>query len=336
MIELNSDGTLRSRSGGRVALVSALDWGLGHASRSSVVVSKLLERGWTVLLAGSGRSLQLLRADHPDLEVIDLPGFSPRLSAGNEQWLMISLQLPQFLYHLWREHRRLQKLLDTRTIDMVVSDNRYGLYSSDCTCYLLTHQLRPRISAHAPEWLRSLVGGVLRGWMRKFDGCLVPDYCIGGLSGDLSSPVPEGLCVHCIGALSRLANVTPVDAGLRISWLGIVSGPEPQRTLFQNDLQRRFAALKGRRVIVCGLPQAAYSEQKTDEGIEIIPYADSARLRGLIEAADEIVARSGYSTVMDLYVLGKTAHWEPTPGQAEQEYLAAFLNQEAENILNRR
>ena len=35
-----------------------------------------------------------------------------------------------------------------------------------------------------------------------------------------------------------------------------------------------------------------------------------------------IIARSGYSTIMDLAALGKKAIFIPTPGQTEQEYLA--------------
>ena len=41
-----------------------------------------------------------------------------------------------------------------------------------------------------------------------------------------------------------------------------------------------------------------------------------------ILGSDVIVTRSGYSTIMDLAVLGKRAILIPTPGQTEQEYLA--------------
>lgn len=38
-----------------------------------------------------------------------------------------------------------------------------------------------------------------------------------------------------------------------------------------------------------------------------------------------LIARSGYSTIMDLAVLGKKAFFIPTPGQFEQEYLAKLM-----------
>jgi len=48
-------------------------------------------------------------------------------------------------------------------------------------------------------------------------------------------------------------------------------------------------------------------------------------LVSLICRSGVILARSGYSTVMDLARLAKKAIFIPTPGQTEQEYLGAYL-----------
>ena len=42
------------------------------------------------------------------------------------------------------------------------------------------------------------------------------------------------------------------------------------------------------------------------------------------------MARSGYSTLLDLAALGKKAIFVPTPGQTEQEYLADLFMQREE------
>src|SRR5208282_521522 len=54
-------------------------------------------------------------------------------------------------------------------------------------------------------------------------------------------------------------------------------------------------------------------------------YLGSEKLNSIIEQGDIIIARSGYSTIMDLARLGKKAIFIPTPGQTEQTYLAAQL-----------
>jgi UDP-N-acetylglucosamine:LPS N-acetylglucosamine transferase len=46
-----------------------------------------------------------------------------------------------------------------------------------------------------------------------------------------------------------------------------------------------------------------------------------------MKSARVIIARSGYSTLMDLAALGKRAILIPTPGQTEQEYLARRLKE---------
>ena len=40
-----------------------------------------------------------------------------------------------------------------------------------------------------------------------------------------------------------------------------------------------------------------------------------------------VISRSGYSTILDLAVIGTKALMTPTPGQIEQEYLAEYHNQ---------
>jgi len=54
-------------------------------------------------------------------------------------------------------------------------------------------------------------------------------------------------------------------------------------------------------------------------------HLDTERFQILVLEAAAIVCRAGYSSVMDLACLDRTALLVPTPGQTEQEYLAAFL-----------
>lgn len=306
-------------------IVSVMDWGLGHAGRSSVVVRTLLARGCSVTLAGSGRSLDLLRSEFPGLDAVGLRSFSPRLGRLPWLWAEVMLQVPAFLASIVREHRGTEALVARLRPDLVISDNRYGVWSRSCACVFITHQLRPHIAPGAPAWLERLLSAVLCRMMGRFDACLVPDVGLGGLSGDMSSPAPVGLRVHCVGLLSRVALADEARVG-RVDWLGVTSGPEPQRSDFADSLVMRFEGLAGRRVVVCGDPGA--ERRVTAGGVEVVPMADAATLKGLMLAAGRIVCRSGYTTVMDLAALGVLdgrVELIPTPGQAEQVYLAERL-----------
>jgi UDP-N-acetylglucosamine:LPS N-acetylglucosamine transferase len=57
----------------------------------------------------------------------------------------------------------------------------------------------------------------------------------------------------------------------------------------------------------------------------VYDHLPAKALAPLIREAEIVLARSGYSTVMDLATLGKRAVLIPTPGQTEQEYLGAYL-----------
>src|SRR5690606_13855365 len=53
-----------------------------------------------------------------------------------------------------------------------------------------------------------------------------------------------------------------------------------------------------------------------------INFLGSEELKRVIESSAIVIARSGYSTVMDMQALGKRVIFVPTPGQTEQQYLA--------------
>ena len=61
---------------------------------------------------------------------------------------------------------------------------------------------------------------------------------------------------------------------------------------------------------------------------EVVAFLDGTNLNEAMAASEMVICRSGYSTIMDLAILGKKAVFIPTPGQTEQEYLAErLLNQ---------
>src|SRR5690606_40072783 len=103
--------------------------------------------------------------------------------------------------------------------------------------------------------------------------------------------------------------------------LAILSGPEPQRTVLENIVYPALAGSDLRFKVVRGLSR---SRQKTDDP-RLVNFMTTGELQGAVHSAALVIARSGYSTVMDMQALGKKVVFVPTPGQTEQEYLAATL-----------
>ena len=72
--------------------------------------------------------------------------------------------------------------------------------------------------------------------------------------------------------------------------------------------------------MILGKPEAE-SQQQIDN-ITVYSHLDAKDLNKAILQSDTIICRPGYSTIMDLAKLNKSAFLIPTPGQTEQEYLA--------------
>jgi predicted glycosyltransferase len=117
------------------------------------------------------------------------------------------------------------------------------------------------------------------------------------------------------------ANRKPIDV------LIILSGPEPQRTIFEELVLSSLKLLPEKTVLVRGLPKEN-AEAVVENNCTIYNHAPAGLLNELICNAEFIISRSGYTTVMDLMKLGKKSILVPTPGQAEQEYLATHMHQQ--------
>jgi uncharacterized protein (TIGR00661 family) len=143
------------------------------------------------------------------------------------------------------------------------------------------------------------------------------------LSGDLSHPekMPD-IPVHYLGALSRF-NVND-EKKSEDHLLIMLSGPEPQRTILEDQLIEQLKHYKQTVVFVRGLP--GNTELPTvPANVTIKNHLPAAALQTAISNASFIVSRCGYSTVMDIMSLHKRSILIPTPGQTEQEYLAEHL-----------
>lgn len=280
-------------------LISPLNWGLGHATRCIPIINDLLREGHEVVLGGAGESLELLRREFPGLWCRYIPSFHIRYSRGSSQvWAMLRC-LPSIIVGSFKEHREIKRIVRELEIDKVISDNRFGLYGSGVTSTYMTHQIMVKMP-RGLRWMEPLVYRLHRHIIERFDECWVPDYAEmkKSLAGDLTHKYPLPRNARFIGPLSRFTALKQFVKPKQCDVLGILSGVEPQKSMFEKSILERY-------------PDAVIASHLT--AAELLPY---------IIGAKKIVARCGYTTVMDMHLLGITnVEWSATPGQTEQEYL---------------
>ena len=306
-------------------LVAPLNWGLGHASRCVPIVQRLLDEGHEVILGGDGESLTLLRKHFPKLRYVYLASLNLRYSKSNRQVLAILRALPKIIFWALKDHMLLKAVLREEPFDQVISDNRFGLYCKGVQCVYITHQLHIMLPK-GWKWLEPLAERLHARIYSHFDEIWVPDYekKEKSLAGELSHI--KKAKVKYIGPQSRFEIVNRQSSN-RQSYdvVAVLSGLEPHRTLLEKDIIARYSDKEERVLIVQGLMHRP-NTRIIRGNITIVPYLNDTDLASALLSANHIIARSGYSTIMDLHALKllQKAELIPTPGQPEQEYLAHF------------
>lgn len=300
-------------------LVAPLDWGLGHATRSIPVVRALLAQGYEVILGSNGRPLALLRKEFPDLETIELPPYDVRYPTGNIYW-NISIQIPRIVHAIFTENRLIARLVREKKLDGIISDHRLGCSNPEIPSVIIAHQLHLRVGNRVIEWI---VRKIQYAILHHFQECWVPDYADAGnsLGGELDHPPLALPVTRYIGPLSRLKQC---EAPQKYSVLILLSGPEPQRTRLEEKLREQALRLPEKVLLVQGCTDAE-KQLTVQSNLSTIAYLTSEELEKAIAESGFVVCRSGYSTLLDLAACNKGALLIPTPGQTEQEYLAAYL-----------
>ena len=316
-------------------LVAPVDWGLGHATRCVPIIERLLAEGHEVVIAADGYPLKFLRREFPHLDWVKFEGLKVRYADGQSQVGAMLRQLPRFLRDIWREHQRLKEIVKMYDVEMVVSDNRFGLWCKGVHSVYMTHQLMVKMP-RGFEWIEWGVWRFHRWFIKHYDECWVPDIeGEGNLSGDLSHKYPLLKNTKFIGVLSRFSREKVVwedvrveaealDLQQRYDVVAVLSGPEPHRTNLEREItDNGLQIIDGSSLlIVQGLPADDLRLAEHRDGVDYIPHLQTELLQWYMQEAKEIVCRSGYSSIMDLYTIGRKAHLIPTPGQTEQIYLA--------------
>ena len=296
-------------------IIAPLNWGLGHATRCIPIINALLENNFIPIIASDGNALEFLRKEFPNLEYIAIPTYN--ISYHRNIKLGLLFQLPTILKAVREEKIIINNFIkENKDVVGVISDNRFGVRNKLVPSVYITHQIK--VLSGNTTFLTSYFHQKI---IKKFDECWIPDNQNSQFSGKLSS-TKRNLNSKFIGVLSRFEKE---ELKQNIDVLVIISGPEPNRTLFENKLIKEFKNDTRNIVFVLGKVE---SEQKswTSENITFYNYLLTNQLQDKINSSKIVVCRSGYSSIMDLAILNKKVFFIPTENQSEQEYLANYLH----------
>jgi len=305
-------------------LISPLNWGLGHATRDIPIIKKLLDHHHEVTIAACGNALAVLENEFPECRFITFPDYPVPYSASRFFLPKFVAFFPLMLKAISDERKNLGAILAKNQYDLIISDNRLGVFSSTIPSVFITHQLH----YHLPMifWPVELLAVAMNGYLHgKYLKVIVPDNPPGpaSLAGKLSRPGTDETKKRAYFS-GILTSTRRLDIAQDLDYLVMISGPEPQRTRLEEILLDQIRELEGTSVILLGSPRNR-DKQKQSRNCQVMAYASTQEKEELMNRAKCIICRSGYTSLMEIAELGKQhALFIPTPGQTEQEYLSEY------------
>jgi len=305
-------------------LVAPLNWGLGHASRCIPIIRQQISSGNKVIIASDGISLTLLMKEFPNLESVELPSYDITYPKGKQLiWHLLKMSA-KVMTAINNENIFLSTLVDKYNLDLIISDNRFGMYHKGVYSVYITHQTNIQAGK-----ISKIANRFHQFYMNRFNEIWIPDYeGDNSIAGDLSD-YKGGQTATYIGVLSRFK--FDVNAVVKNKILIVLSGPEPQRSFLEDIILSEIEEISIDITLVLGKVEKIKTSIRKGN-ITTFNFMTSTDLEKEMKESSLIVARAGYSTIMDLKTLKKKAFLIPTPGQGEQLYLAKHLKEN--NICN--
>ncbi|RLF48405.1 MAG: glycosyltransferase [Thermoplasmata archaeon] len=302
--------------------VAICSWGIGHATRMLPILRALVQE-CDLRVYSHGRALDALKKELGDSAAYNqLPDYPSPYTKSSMIVPRLLLNSPRMIKVMVMEHEIAENECDD--CDVIISDTRYGFYSTRVPSYFVVSQLR-YIAPGRIRALEVLTERFTEFFRKKYRAVLVPDTEDGALGGDLTTNLSY-VSLDNIRYIGPLSDFRPIECAQDVDVLISITGPEPQRTLFEKRVFAQVHELDARIVITLGKSEdcASFDKNALPDNVTVYTYLNRDERNLLMNRSKVIVSRSGYSTIMDLAVLGKKALYIPTPGQTEQEYLAKY------------
>ena len=302
-------------------LLTALNWGIGHAARCVPLIHALQVEGAELSIGSDGKAKEFLQKEFPNIEILEMPANEIRYGKKGVAAALLP-QLPAFFKQISGDQRWVKELVAKKNIDLIISDNRYGCHHDTVPSVLITHQL----NIQASKLAKPMIDKVLKSWVNNFNEIWVPDI-EEGLAGVLTKS-KLNIPVRFLGPLSRFSSTKSkrTNHSSEKQLLVLLSGPEPQRSILEAKIWNQLSPLNMSVVFVRGT-NSTFELTKLSH-VKVYDLLTADKLNPIFEQSKYIICRSGYSTLMDLAQQECQALLIPTPGQSEQEYLAKYCQEQ--------
>lgn len=291
---------------GETVLYGCLNWGSGHVARSIPLMQQLLLQGNRLVIWCTPEQRTILERYTIAAVFVEETLFTFRFRGDGNFTKEMLRNISGFRRAVLQQRKVTTLLVKQFGITTIVSDHCYGLVHPEIPSFFITHQVK------LPGNSGGIAQFVHRKWMSRFRTIWIMDDADLRLAGNLSQSYPNA---HYIGLYSRFSGMQKASGG---GIVAVISGPEP----YAEQLFRLIVQAAEKQHL--SLSVVASQDYGMELPASICLIRDWKEADEAILKADLVISRNGYTTLMDLSVLGKQAVLIPTPGQTEQMYLTTL------------
>ena len=279
-------------------LFAALNWGMGHVSRSLSILQQLEDQNNALTIACNPQQESIFRAYLKTVRYLSLPDYPFIFNAVGFRVFDFMYSLPALIRRYHQEQQWVRNLVQQEPITYILSDHRYGFRNPKIPSIFITHQ------CHLPlPWFGFMAQWVHRYFLRQFNVCWILDNEDTRWAGKLSTA--PNIPFYYLGNTSRFQRTS-----LTKKWnVLVLNGPSQFNALlirhFQPEIENLDYVIGTHPLIPSHIPQ-------------IQDWQEADRV---LREAKTVYSFCGYTTLLDVAALGCKWRTIPTPGQLEQEYL---------------
>ena len=293
-------------------LISPLDWGFGHTTRSIALIQKLIKQQNRIYFAGNQSQIDFINTELPKIKTFKIAGYNFNFNQQRSLYLQVLKQLPLLSKALKNEKKWLAEFIKSHPVDYIISDNRYGFYHPTVKSIILTHQTNLQI-----PWGKKIINYFLKKKLENFNTCWIPDFEDQSLSGRLSDN-NLSIPTYFIGPLSRFTKSITKNNNFNYKYLFIISGPYPDNFQSYQKVLKYINQLNEKCAVV-----STYVDNSPPNmnHADFFFHPNSSSMEKIISESALVICKCGYSSVMDFYLAQKKVLFIPNKNQYEQAYL---------------
>jgi uncharacterized protein (TIGR00661 family) len=301
-----------------IVLYCILNWGFGHAARSSVIIKNLLTSGYQVVVASDGAALEFIKKHVPEINVLKLPDYNITYSK-RPKWLIIRMIFtfikltPKFFVEWITIHNFIKQEKPV----LLISDTRPFCHTFRIPSIYITNQIEIR-----PFFL----GFIHRIQMRLFSQIWIPcteEDLVGGYTTKAFGKISDK--VKYIGYYPNYRDFDVSKTQKRYFVAAVISGPEPARSQLEKTLFTELQKLQKTCVLIRGLTDGSQQSYFV-KNIEVYDFLPLEKVAEILSRSSYFVGRSGFSGISIMIGLDIKLILIPTSGQPEQEENARSLS----------